>query len=173
MIKTFNNLYIPNDLCNKIKELYESKLETMSIISKREDKPARCQKVFHELDNESWIFNYISNFIKVNIGEDYNLLQRVTILKYDEGDLFSKHKDGDSNNPDYKFLPQHFYGGVELSERDEFEGGEFLINDNVVEFKKGRLFTHGYNTYHSVNKVRKGTRWSLHFLITSDVTFLI
>ena len=70
-------------------------------------------------------------------------------------------------------LPNHFYGGVELSERAEFTGGEFFINDKIVDFKKGRMFTHGFSDSHGVNMVTSGTRWSIHFLINNNKINLI
>ena len=85
----------------------------------------------------------VKKLIQENLGEKCSLLNRVTVLKYEPGDFFSKHTDGSYNTRLSKTLPYHFYGGVELCERQEFKGGEFFIKDKNVKFKKGRLFTHG------------------------------
>lgn len=159
MISTFDNLLISNDECNKIKDYYESRLTL-------QENNIRKQKNYHETDIDSWLFKLIDNLINVNIGNQYSLLERVTILKYELGDFFLKHTDGIWNSTLSNNLPFHFYGGVELSQKTEFEGGEFYIKDKNVEYRKGRLFTHGFQDSHGVNEVKKGTRWSLHFLIT-------
>ena len=161
MIKTFNKLLLSEKECSKIKSYYDSKLSL-------EENEIRKQSNYHETDNNSWLFSLIDNFIKKNIGNQYDLIQRVTILKYVKGDFFLKHTDGIWNSTLDSKLPFHFYGGVELNNKTEFEGGEFFIKDNNVEYFKGRLFTHGFEDSHGVNEVKKGTRWSLHFLITDN-----
>ncbi len=159
MIGTYNKFILSNLECKKIKDLYVSKLIF-------QESSIRKQKNYHETDTNSWLYNFIDNFIKKNIGDKYSLLQRVTILKYEQGDFFLKHTDGIWNSTLSKELPFHFYGGIELSERKEFDGGEFFIKDKKVDYLKGRLFTHGFEDSHGVEKIKKGIRWSLHFLIT-------
>ena len=161
MIDVFNNEYISEDICDKIKHEYGSKL----VLQERD---IRRQHVFHEKNEDSWIFKYIDKFIKTNIGKSYSLLKRVTVLKYSIGDFFDKHTDGIWNTELTDNLPMHFYGGVELSDRHEFKGGEFFIKSKNVEFEKGRLFTHGYSDSHGVSKVTEGVRWSLPFLIEQN-----
>ena len=114
MISTFDNLLISNDECNKIKDYYESRLTL-------QENNIRKQKNYHETDIDSWLFKLIDNLINVNIGNQYSLLERVTILKYELGDFFLKHTDGIWNSTLSNNLPFHFYGGVELSQKTEFE----------------------------------------------------
>ena len=163
MIGTFDKFILSEPECRKIKNLYESKIFL-------QESNIRKQKNYHEIDTNSWLYNLIDDFIKKNIGKKYSLLERVTILKYEQGDFFLKHTDGIWNNTLSKELPFHFYGGVELSEKKEFEGGEFFIKDKKVHYLKGRLYTHGFDDSHGVEEVKKGKRWSLHFLITDYKT---
>ena len=162
MIGTFDKVLLSNEECDKIKSLYEDKL----VLRERE---IRRQKNYHETENNSWLHKKVGNLIQKNLGSKYSLLERVTILKYEPGDFFSKHIDGSYNTSLSKTLPYHFYGGIELCERKEFKGGEFFIKDKNVEFKKGRLFTHGFDDSHGVKKVEEGIRWSLHFLIKEKI----
>lgn len=159
MIKTFNSTRISDEDCIKIINSYESKLSL-------QENDIRRQSNFHETNKDSWLFKLINQFIKNTIGNKYFLIERVTILKYTSGDFFLTHRDGDWNSSlsNYK-LPYHFYGGLELNEKAEYEGGEFYINSSTVEHRKGRLFTHGFSDLHGVKKVKSGIRWSLHFLI--------
>ena len=166
MIHTFDNFLLTDSYSNKIKLEYDEKLKLI-------ESKIRKQKNYHILDTSSWIHRCLNELISKNLGSGYYLVERVTVLKYELGDFFLNHTDGPSNTKRNPSLPNHFYGGVELSERNEYEGGEFFINDKIVDFKKGRMFTHGFSDSHGVNMVTSGTRWSIHFLINNKQTQLI
>jgi predicted 2-oxoglutarate/Fe(II)-dependent dioxygenase YbiX len=166
MINIWNDFLLSDEYSNTIKLEYTNKLQPI-------ESNIRKQKNYHILDCSSWIHDCVNELILKNIGNNYCLVDRVTILKYEVGDFFLEHEDGPSNTRLNPNLPNHFYGGVELSERDEFIGGEFFINDKNVDFKKGRMFTHGFSDSHGVTMVTHGTRWSLHFLIKNNKIDLI
>lgn len=166
MILTPDSVTLTDLQCTNIINSYKDKLEHREFYL--QGKLVRKQKLFSEKDHTSEIFNSINKIIKVNLGEEYLLLRRVTILRYDEGDFFAEHSDGPGNRANNKELPYHFYGGIELSNREDFDGGEFFIKGQNVNFKKGRLFTHGYDDLHGVREVTRGTRWSIHFLIIKN-----
>lgn len=154
---------LSEDICKKIISLYDDKLIPMR-------KTYRSQKIYHETNTQSWLCKIIDKLIKENLNDNYQLLQRVTILKYEPGDYFAKHTDGEWNTLLTPNLPNHFYGGIELSKEDSFIGGEFEIEENVNIFKQGRIFTHEFDDLHEVKKVIKGVRWALHFLIRHNHT---
>ena len=166
MIAVHNNFLLNDEYSNRIKLEYFNKLEVM-------ESEIRKQKNYHIYDSNSWVHDCVNELISKNLGSEYHLIARVTVLKYESGDFFLKHKDGPSNTKLNPSLPNHFYGGVELSERSTFSGGEFFINDKIVDFKKGRMFTHGFSDSHGVNMVTSGTRWSIHFLINNNKINLI
>lgn len=166
MINIWNDFLLSDEYSNRIKLEYANKLEPIQ-------SKGRKQKNYHIFDVNSWIHQCVGELISKNIGSEYYLVNRVTVLKYDIGDFFLKHKDGPANTYINPSLPNHFYGGVELSERAEFTDGEFFINDKIVDFKKGRMFTHGFSDSHGVNMVTSGTRWSIHFLINNSKINLI
>jgi len=159
----FDTIIIPDSICDRIKETYIDKLKVINIPN------LRHQMVYNERNESSWIYQYVNQFVIDNMGSDYSLIERVAILKYEKGDYFKIHTDGKWNTQLNKELPYHFYGGVEISDKNEFEGGEFIINNNKVDFKKGRLFTHGFETEHGVSEVIIGTRWSIHFPIYKKI----
>lgn len=165
MIAVHNNFLLNDEYSNRIKLEYFNKLEVM-------ESEIRKQKNYHIYDSNSWVHDCINELISKNLGSEYHLIARVTVLKYESGDFFLKHKDGPSNTKLNPSLPNHFYGGVELSERHEFSGGEFFTNDKIVDFKKGRMFTHGFSDSHGVNMVTSGTRWSIHFLINNKINLI-
>jgi len=158
MQRYLNKKVVPPDICENIISIYSDKLSNIDLSYRR-------NKVYHETNSSSWIFNYIDNLIKENFGDEYKLLQRVTILKYESGDFFHKHTDGDWNSNLTKNLPHHFYCGIELSKENDFNGGKFEVDGVQLEFKQGRIFTHSYNEPHEVTMVKDGVRWSIHFLV--------
>jgi Rps23 Pro-64 3,4-dihydroxylase Tpa1-like proline 4-hydroxylase len=91
----------------------------------------------------------------------YKVSEVITLLEYNVGDFFGKHADGPSyeSNNDIAILS----GGYLLNE--DFEGGEFIINDKKLDTPIGSIFTFGRNEMHEVNPVTKGTRYSLHFVV--------
>jgi len=149
---------IPKEICKFIINEYFDKVMSIRTVN-------RCQSVYHETNKSSWLFKYIDNLIKQNLGNNYHLLQRVTVLKYKKGDFFLRHSDGPWNSKITKNLPNHFYGGVELSDNGDYTGGEFEIEGSPVEFTQGRICTQSYDALHEVKLVKGGIRWSLHFLI--------
>lgn len=157
----FDKQYISPAICKRIINEYTPKVKLVT-------SDIRASKNYHERNKNTWLYSFIDEFIKTNIGVEYGLIQRVTVLRYDTGDYFLTHTDGSGNAFHNPNLQYHFYGGVELGERTDFDGGEFYIKNENVDFKKGRLFTHGFTDSHGVNTITSGTRWSIHFLIESN-----
>lgn len=166
MIETFDNFLLSNDSCEKIINLYQDKVKDVK-------SQIRKQKNYHEIDSNSWLFKTIKKLVNDNLGDDYELIDRVTVLKYEKGDFFLEHNDGPGNYALKNTLPNHIYGGIELCEKSEYEGGEFFIERKKVEYKKGRIFTHGFSDFHSVTEVTSGIRWSIHFVIEKKINTLI
>jgi len=171
MISINDKFLLSDDICERIKSEYEHKLTFIK-------SDIRQQKNYHELDDGSWLFGEINKLISYNLGGEYSLYKRVTILKYSKGDYFAEHSDGPTNayltkQKEMPPLKPHFFGGVELCSKNEFVGGDFSVNGNVVNHKKGRMFTHGFSDLHEVTEVTDGIRWSIHFLILKENLFLI
>ena len=172
MISINNKFLLSDNICEKIKSEYKDKVTLVK-------SDIRQQKNYHELNENSWLFDEIKKLVSSNLGDEYSLYNRVTILKYVKGDYFLEHSDGPSNatlRNQYgnKKLKAHFFGGVELCDSSEFKGGDFYIDGKLVEYKKGRMFTHGFNDLHEVKEVTDGERWSIHFLIhTENLSSLI
>jgi hypothetical protein len=109
-------------------------------------------------------FKFVENLINndlLKINPIYKVSEVITLLEYNVGDFFGKHADGPSyeSNNDIAILS----GGYLLNE--DFEGGEFIINDKKLDTPIGSIFTFGRNEMHEVNPVTKGTRYSLHFVV--------
>ena len=105
-----------------------------------------------------WLWNDVNRLIQTNINSDHFLTLWISVLKYDKGNYFLSHEDSPNQN-DNRFMS----GGVELSKKDDFKGGEFVILNETVQFDRGSLISHNVTTPHEIKEVTNGTRWSLHF----------
>lgn len=99
-----------------------------------------------------WLFEEIESFLPKGLS----LTDKFRGCIYKEGDFMNEHRDGD-------FAYAKLSGGIELNR--DYEGGEFIIDSKPLESEVGELFTFGRFIKHRINKLTKGTRYSLHFHI--------
>ena len=154
------NLKFSEEYCDKLINIFTSDKVVHPVQNKE-----RKNKIFLLRENQGypWLWDDVNNLIKSNLGDDHFLTLWVIVLRYDKGDYILLHEDNPHQNDN-----RYMSGGVELSNKNDFEVGEFIINNKVVEFERGKLITHGVTTPHEVKEVTKGTRWSLHFGINRD-----
>jgi len=100
-----------------------------------------------------------------NINENYKVSNWITFLIYKEGDFFGIHKDDDLTAKD-KNDKMIYSGGYLLN--DDFEGGEFIIDNQILNAEIGELFFFERHLKHEVKKIKKGIRYSLHFAIETS-----
>lgn len=118
-MKLYNNLLLSDASIERIKIKYGDKLELVT-------SDIRHHKSYHETNPSTWIYKLINDLVKKNMGDNYSIYTRVTILKYTPGDYFMNHVDGSHNTKLDPNLLEHFYGGIELNNQDDFTGGSFL-----------------------------------------------
>ena len=83
------------------------------------------------------------------------------INRYSEGGYMSKHCDNIHHSHGQKYgFPQ---ASSLLFLNDNYEGGEFVIADEVYNTKKGSviIFPSNFMFPHEVKSITKGTRWSI------------
>ena len=83
------------------------------------------------------------------------------INRYSEGGYMSKHCDNIHHSHGQKYgFPQ---ASSLLFLNDNYEGGEFVIADEVYNTKKGSviIFPSNFMFPHEVKSITKGTRWSV------------
>jgi hypothetical protein len=112
-----------------------------------------------------WLWEHIDKLIKINLGPDYRLSTWIIGLRYDKGDYFKEHQD--STNKD-----RLLSGGIELSDKAYYKGGEYQLEGKSVISKRGELFTHHPKALHEITEVTEGTRYSLHFCISGKKELL-
>jgi hypothetical protein len=112
-----------------------------------------------------WLWNDVDTLIKENLGKDHLLTMWILVLRYDVGDYFLPHTDGVYVGENDRYLS----GGVELSKKSDFDGGDFIFENKLLEFNRGSLITHGLDELHEITTVTRGTRWSIHFGINNKI----
>ena len=100
---------------------------------------------------------------KVTYGKYFNPMKTTNfkVNRYKEGGFMSEHTDNIHHSHGQKFgFP---CGSVLFFLNDDYEGGEFIISDIVYKPKKNSaiIFPANFMFPHSVNKVEKGTRYSI------------
>jgi PKHD-type hydroxylase len=123
-------------------------------------------------DTNMWIFDKIKKWTHdLNMGLIWKSTPYATFRRYREGDFFIKHTDdlrSDSivKNRGVRVLTI----GVQLSDEDEYEGGDFLVWNKDKEISVNKQIGNAimYSTYvpHEVKEIKKGMRTSLILFAT-------
>ena len=85
----------------------------------------------------------------------------IHLHKYNEGNLFEKHRD--------IYYPNQVLNiGVCLN--DDYEGGEFMLFDPIENLPKqeGYIYSFKNTRYHEVTELTKGIRYSLIAFLYKD-----
>ena len=86
----------------------------------------------------------------------------VMILKYIEGDMFPRHNDRDTR----KEFNSDFLYNINIVLNDDYEGGEFYLNDKpFIGNDVGVVYHYKSTHYHEVKEITKGTRYSALFYL--------
>jgi len=78
------------------------------------------------------------------------------VLKYDPGSFFRMHRDRD------KFAPDRLLTLIiQLSDENNYNGAELIVEDTIVSKKIGNLILHDSGLYHEVTNLIEGERYVL------------
>jgi PKHD-type hydroxylase len=118
-------------------------------------------------DENMWIFEKIKKWTtELNMSLIWKSTPFSAFRKYRKGDFFVKHIDNlnekhTKRNGEHKILTI----SIQLSDEDEYEGGDFLVWDNdkeiIVDKKIGNTIMYSTNAPHEVKEITKGVRISL------------
>lgn len=123
-------------------------------------------------EKNEWIFERIKKWTDdLNMGLVWKSIPFATFRRYREGDFFIKHTDDlNSDSIIKKRGVRVLTIGVQLSDEDEYEGGDFLVWDKDKEITVSKKIgnTIMYSTYvpHEVKEIKKGMRTSLILFAT-------
>jgi hypothetical protein len=150
------NLFTKNE-CNEIISFSENENQW----KKKTD--GVSYQIFIFKPNE-FISDKIMKYAKEILGLSI-LTVNLAVLKYIEGGYFPRHTDRSETAFNRDFLYN-----INLKLNDEYEGGEFLLNDNVFLADVGDVYHYKSTEFHEVKPITKGTRYTgLFYLRERDI----
>lgn len=132
------NFIESNYILNKTSKLYDSGISSYSKI---------------EIKQSEWFYEKIKNYVNSELSID--ALGTLLFVKYVEGDYFPIHKDRVSNSEYHK----DFIWNVNVILNDNYDGGEFILNNETYKHPAGSLYYYKSDTLHGVNKITNGNRY--------------
>jgi PKHD-type hydroxylase len=168
---------LSNEVCNKIikeAESYEVEDATIGSVNSKKNKQIRQSTVrWVNSTNETSRFihnilwSYASAANKNAFGLDINLLDQIQYTIYDgtKEDFYGFHYDTFWANP--TMYDRKISVTVQLSDPEDYEGGEFLFEPQFIQpeqkklKKQGSILVFPSMIGHCVKPVTKGTRKSL------------
>jgi hypothetical protein len=129
------------------------------------------KKITHEASYQIFIFkpsesisNKIIKYSKEILGLSI-LTVNLAVLKYVEGDYFPRHIDRAGNGFNRDFLYN-----INLKLNDEYEGGDFFLNDKLFTAEVGDVYHYKSTKFHEVKPIIKGIRYTgLFYLRERDI----
>jgi predicted 2-oxoglutarate/Fe(II)-dependent dioxygenase YbiX len=91
--------------------------------------------------------------------KDLTFIEPYEIKLYVEGDVFGEHRDGYVNLTEGVSRRMNII--LQLSDTDEYEGGDLLVGDYVCTRQKGSAIMFPSLLPHQVTEITKGQRYSL------------
>lgn len=164
IVKTIEN-FLSKDECHRIinENIDSNLLEAVVGVRREIKKNIRNSKINFIENNE--IKEKLVNELKKHIllkGFQVAVIKEFQFTKYEVGGFYDWHMD---YNPLHDGFNKRFYSSV-IQLNDNYHGGELLYRDeNEKEhiFKRGlgNLFIFNSSTYHKVNPITYGERYSL------------
>lgn len=166
IITTHIENFLTPEECDEIIKEFNNSLEEGGVLGTH--KNARKSLVrFIEIDDlHRKVLDTINNLVSLkNFYVEKN--EEIQFTKYQIGDYFDWHIDTiyDSDNITEKVKNRTYSIVIQLN--DDYEGGDFLYEDTntkevkVLKKQKGSIFLFNSSIKHKVDKITKGTRYSL------------
>lgn len=113
-------------------------------------------------DIERYVFNMVSTVNAEFFGFDLAMVQNLQHTTYRKGAFYKTHVDvyweTGEETPVYD---RKLSISIQLNDPSQFEGGDLIINNQVVKLRKGQIVVFPSYVPHEVTKVTKGIRKSL------------
>lgn len=138
-----------------------SHIENKNNWERADDGDSRYYHIYLELD---WVSNKFIDYIKKVENIDVSDSKFVKCLKYEIGDFFKPHTDFRPNLDFYKT----FMYNINILLNDDFEGGDFLVNNQFYPKQRGWVYYYSSNEIHEVREVTNGVRYSILYGVFSD-----
>jgi PKHD-type hydroxylase len=163
---------VDSKTCNKIIKLADKKWETASTKGKKGQKN---RKTNISWTTEQWLFDLVFDYMRsANEQAGWNFevdaAETMQIGKYSKGCFYDYHQDGDGvttyDTPENNLLNNKTRKlSMSILLNENYEGGDFkFYNDKETVLKeksKGSVLVFPSYMQHCVEKITKGTRYSL------------
>ena len=120
---------LSSEYCENIINEFCSNTEEFSMFDRKYKRYILFEK---DKKKQLWLWEHIDKLIKLNLGPDYRLSTWLIGLRYDKGDYFKEHQDSYNNKKD-----RLLSGGIELSDKAYYKGGEYQLEGKSVISKRG------------------------------------
>ena len=168
---------LSKDKCEKILKTANNSWKKATVLGDQDDsltvavpRVSRYDKIERSAEvvfvKETWLLeelfsllNYANNECQWNFI--INGIEDVQITKYNVGDFYNYHTDGNGVTTNDEGLTRKLSMSIILN--DDYEGGEFEIwGDNMpIKYKTGTVILFPSYFVHKVNPITKGIRYSL------------
>ena len=161
--------------CEKIKSYAKLKVRVVDIYHNEYDgQGSRMLSDSLEWNNPKydWVYNRIKDWVDtLNLNID-NLGWEMVICHYSKGCYFKPHIDDVMKGTEGEIARKRYFTiGVQLSDNDEYEGGElqFETNDGIRTMKQDAGYVWIADKHlHWVNEITSGIRWSIQIFLEQD-----
>ena len=124
----------------------------------------KSQDLIYDKEQVGWVFDRVIDFINQKVKLNWISNPHAIFRNYTNGSYFVKHKDNvDASKADKRYLTI----SIQLSESNNYEGGDVIINDTeYLPREIGSVFIWGTNVPHEVTPITSGERNSLIFFVS-------
>ena len=171
---------IPSDICDKIVEAHEKSEWKDGTIHTLDGDNTTVESSYRNVDvcfsDKTWVNAMIYGYIKYanshNFGYELSLhdLEPAQVSRYKEGQFYKKHMDFGPNR-DNATHTRKLSLTLQLSDSDEYEGGDLVLNTEGLDVNgkdtftfsraKGSIIVFDSKVVHGVTPVTSGIRHSL------------
>jgi len=111
------------------------------------------------------IEEYCKDRLKLN-----KVCSKIAIIKYLPGDNIQRHIDAGTDFEDKSDFVSSAVYNINIRLNDEFEGGDFFLDDKLYAKPVGKIYHYDSDVYHEVKVVTKGVRYiALVTISQSDI----
>jgi predicted 2-oxoglutarate/Fe(II)-dependent dioxygenase YbiX len=165
-VKTYN--LIPKGICEDIIEQYEidPQWQQHTWYNPSEDsKSSQHNKELDVLFNKK--IDVLEQFLSQALLKYYDDLKLKDLVSYHSNIRLNKYKTGTIMSEHFDLIRRNKQDGIPVLTflgllNDDFEGGQFVLRDEVIQFKQGdiMIFPSTFLYPHKVKEVTQGTRYS-------------
>lgn len=117
-----------------------------------------------ELNRNVEVYSFDTTDLIPNLNKKLNEIDIINnppfnINKYTIGSFFERHRDSGGKNDSTSERVKTLI--INLSNEGDYEGGDLIINDNIVTKKLGNAFLFSSAILHELKNITSGVRYSL------------